>query len=147
MNTWRSRLKIVLWAIPLLTVVEGCVTEKRCNDKFGGRIIRDTYIKDTTIITSSTHFDTLIRLNGPDTVYYRDQITNIKVKVVRVRDSVWIHSECPPDTVTVERVRVETSVERFRNLFGDDLKRLFWGLVVVAGIMFSFGYLIKALKK
>jgi hypothetical protein len=131
----------------LLTVANGCVTQRRCEEKFPATVYKETIVKDTVVITHSSHFDTLFRLNGPDTVFLRDAKTQIQVKLVRVRDSFWVHSECPPDTIKIEKVRVENTVERVRHLVGDHPMRFFWILLAGIGFIFSFGYLINAIKK
>lgn len=131
----------------LVTVANGCVTQKRCNDKFPPSVSRETIIRDTVIITNPTHFDTIFRFSEKDTVYLRDTKTQIKVKVVKVMDSVWVHSECPPDTVRIEKVRIETTVERVRHILSDNPWRMLWIVLGIIGIMFSFGYLIRAIKK
>jgi hypothetical protein len=131
----------------LVTVANGCVTQKRCNEKFPPSVSLETIIRDTVIITNPTHFDTIFRFSEKDTVYLRDTKTQIKVKVVRVRDSVWVHSECPPDTVRIEKVRIETTVERVRHILSDNPWRMLWIVLGIIGIMFSFGYLIRAIKK
>lgn len=131
----------------LVTVANGCVTQKRCNEKFPPSVSRETIIRDTVIITNPTHFDTIFRFSEKDTVYLRDTKTQIKVKVVKVRDSVWVHSECPPDTITIEKVRVETTIESVRGLITSHPWRIFWIVLAGIGFIFSFGYLINALKK
>lgn len=131
----------------LVTVANGCVTQRRCNERFPPSVSRETIIRDTVIITNPTHFDTIFRFSEKDTVYLRDAKTQIKVKVVKVRDSVWVHSECPPDTITIEKVRVETTIESVRGLITSHPWRIFWMVLAGIGFIFSFGYLINALKK
>lgn len=107
----------------------------------------ETVFRDTVIITSSQRFDTLFRF-GTDTVYLKDQKTKIEVRLIRVKgDSVFIRSECPPDTVIVTKVRQETTVERVKNLFSFSLKKLVWPIVLFILLLISLGYLLNSLKK
>lgn len=131
----------------LAMVANGCVTERRCNEKFPAFEHRETVYRDTVIVTSATHFDTLLQFTGRDTIFIRDAKTQIQVKVVRVRDSVYIHSECPPDTIRVEKVWVETTVERVRHILSDHPYRILWIILAGIGFIFSFGYLINSIKK
>jgi hypothetical protein len=86
----------------VLSLFSGCVTEKKCRERFP--IASTTLIKDTLIVTSSRSFDTLIQDVGKDTVFIRDLKTRIETKLVRVNDSIFVSTKCPSDTVRVEKV-------------------------------------------
>lgn len=105
---------------------EGCITEQRCREKYPEATYTQVIRYDTTIITHSSHFDTLFHYEGADTVYLKDAKTQIQVKLIRVRDSIYVYGECPPDTITIEKVRSETTFERAKNLFQSELGNYFW---------------------
>lgn len=86
----------------VLSLFSGCVTEKKCRERFP--IASTTLIKDTLIVTSSRSFDTLIQDVAKDTVFIRDLKTRIETKLVRVNDSIFVSTKCPSDTVRVEKV-------------------------------------------
>jgi hypothetical protein len=106
----------------VLSLFSGCVTEKKCRERFP--IASTTLIKDTLIVTSSRSFDTLIQDVGNDTVFIRDLKTRIETKLVRVNDSIFVSTKCPSDTVRVEKV-IQTIVNETK-------KETSWLPVVIA---------------
>jgi hypothetical protein len=147
MNTLKRSLIPILTILTLL--VSSCITEQRCQDRFPATFKTEIVKYDTTIVTHSTHFDTVFNWTGTDTIYLKDKETQIQVKVIRVRDSIYIHSECPPDSIIVEKVRTETTIERAKNLFGSDLKHYMWliVLIVIMLILMSINGIIKNIKR
>ena len=63
-----------------------------------------TIIRDTTIITNSKSFDTLVTFESRDTIFIRDWKTKIETQLVRVNDSVFVKTICPGDTIRIEKV-------------------------------------------
>ena len=141
---WTNRI------IPILIVIltsEGC-SESYCLKKYPGIERRETVYFDTVIVTSSTSFDTIFRISGPDTIFLKDKETQIQVKVVRLKgDTVFVQSTCPPDTVTVERVRSETTMERVRNIVHNNWKKFTWPTGLLALLLFAVGFLIRSLRR
>lgn len=64
----------------------------------------ETIIRDTTIITNSKSFDTLVYFQSRDTIFIRDWKTKIETQLVRVNDSVFVKTICPGDTIRIEKV-------------------------------------------
>jgi len=96
----------------MVLFLSGCITEEKCNQRFPGSVKTETVFYDTVIITSKQHFDTLFKFSA-DTIFLKDQKTKIEVKVIKLKgDSIFIRSECPPDTVIVTKIRSETTIER-----------------------------------
>lgn len=120
-----------------------------CQEKFPGTFKSETVIYDTTVVTHSLHYDTVFNWTGTDTVYLRDKETQIQVKVVRVRDSIYIHSECPPDTLTIEKVRTETTYERVKGIFDGAGKKYMWIIIMIlaALILMSISSIIRNIKR
>lgn len=142
-----SKKMMIVPAMVTVLFLNGCITEEKCNQRFPGSTRTETVFRDTVIITSSQRFDTLFRF-GTDTVYLKDQKTKIEVRLIRVKgDSVFIRSECPPDTVIITKVRQETTVERVKNLFSFSLKKLIWPILLFILLLISLGYLLNSLKK
>jgi hypothetical protein len=128
-------------------LVESCITAERCAERFPGSTRTETIFRDTVIITNSQHFDTLFRFSA-DTIFLKDEKTKIEVRVIRIKgDSIFIQSKCPPDTIMVEKIRTETTIERIRNIVVNQGERLLWVLAILTLAVFGIGYLIKQLKK
>jgi hypothetical protein len=102
--------------------VSGCVTEKRCMEKFPAST--ETIIRDTTIITNSKSFDTLVYFQSRDTIFIRDWKTKIETQLVSVNDSVFVKTICPGDTIRIEKV-IQNIVKHERV----DEKNIPWWLV------------------
>jgi len=147
MNTLKRSLIPILTILTLL--VSSCITEQRCQDRFPATFKTEIVKYDTTIVTHSTHFDTVFNWTGTDTIYLKDQETQIQVKVIRVRDSIYIQSQCPPDSIVIEKIRTETTVERVKGLFGGDLKHYMWliVLIVIMLILMAINGIIKNIKR
>ena len=147
MNTLKRNLIPIL--LILMMAANSCITEQKCQERYPATFKTEIVKYDTTIVTHSTHFDTVFNWTGTDTIYLKDQKTQIQVKVIRVRDSIYIHSECPPDSVIVEKVRTETTIERAKNLFGSDLKQYMWivVLIIIMLILMSINGIIKNIKR
>ncbi|MFM9060277.1 MAG: hypothetical protein ACKOQP_01250 [Bacteroidota bacterium] len=140
---WIKRIPAIL----ILTTLNGC-SEKYCLERFPGIERRETVFFDTVIVTSSTTFDTIFRISGPDTIFLKDQATQIQVKVVRLKgDTVFVESVCPPDTITVERVRSETNFERIRTVVHDNWKKFRWPVGLLAAVLFALGFAVRSFKR
>jgi hypothetical protein len=138
---------LVILAVGLqMMVVEGCVTAERCAEKFPGSTnVVTTYI-DTTIITSSRSFDTIVSVINRDTIFILDKKTDVQVKIVKLPgDSIWVEPVCPSDTITIVKVRTETTFERIQNLAKK--QEMIWVMGFIIMIMFALGYLLQSLKK
>ena len=140
-------------AIPMLLIlmmaVNSCITEQKCQKKFPVSFKTEIVKYDTTIVTHSLHYDTVFNWTGTDTIYLKDKETQIQVKVIRVRDSIYIHSECPPDSIVIEKVRTETTVERVKGLFGGEWKQYIWLIVLIITllILWAINSIIKNIKR
>lgn len=135
--------------VVLLMVANSCITQQKCEERFPASFRTEIIKYDTTIVTHSQHFDTVFNWTGTDTIYLKDKETQIQVRVIRVRDSIYIQSECPPDSVVIEKVRTETTVERVKGLFGGEWKQYIWLIVLIIAllILWSINSIIKNIKK
>ncbi len=95
-------MKITFGVLMFWLTFAGCVTEKRCMEKFPAST--QTIVRDTTIITNSKSFDTLVAFGSRDTIFIRDWKTKIETQLVRVNDSVFVKTICPGDTIRIEKV-------------------------------------------
>jgi hypothetical protein len=146
----RNPKLLLLLLVSLTTVVNlsSCVTAERCRAKFPESTYRVTTIVDTTIITSTTSFDTIIRVDSRDTVFVYDATSRIKVKVVRVPgDSIFVRSECPPDTIRIEKIRTETTSERIRNIALNGGKDLYLSIFLLLFAVLVVSLFINSVKK
>ena len=131
----------------LLGIAESCITAEKCAERFPGSTRTETIFRDTIIVTSSQHFDTLFQFST-DTIFLKDEKTKIEVKVIRIKgDSIFIQSKCPPDTIVVEKIRTETTIERIKNIVVNQGERLLWILAILTIAIFASAYLIKQIKK
>jgi hypothetical protein len=141
---------VAILTLTILTL-DSCVTEKRCRETFpcsnSTEIV--TRIKDTTIVTSRTSFDTIFRFKQVDTLFFRDKETRIETKVIRLPgDSIFVESICPSDTIRVEKV-VQT-IKNVGLLQDESLKKAIKFVAFGAGflilLLFAGGYFLKSLK-
>lgn len=140
-------MKKILPAILLTTGFNSCVTEEACNKKFPPENRTETVYYDTFFVSHSQRFDTLFRYSS-DTIYIKDEKSKIEVKVIKLPgDSIFIQSECPPDTIRVEKIRKETTVERIKNVVSENYNRLLWILGLGAAFFWSISMLVKRFKK
>lgn len=138
---------IAIPAILLSTGFESCVTEEACNKKFPPASRTETVYYDTIVVTHSQRFDTLFQY-ASDTIYIKDQKTNIEVRVVKLPgDSIFIESQCPPDTIMIEKVRKETTIERIKNVVTENYSKLLWILGLGAAFFFSVSMFFKKLRR
>ena len=145
-----SSLKRNLPVIMMLTLaVSSCITQQKCEELFPTTFKTEIVKYDTTIVTHSLHYDTVFNWTGTDTIYLKDKETQIQVRVVRVRDSIYIQSECPPDSIVIEKVRTETTVERVKGLFGGEWKQYIWliVLIILLLILWAINGIIKNIKR
>lgn len=145
----RNRILLPL-LVSLTTAVNlsGCITAERCRDRFPESTNRVTTIVDTTIITHSTEFDTIIRIDSRDTIFVLDKKTDIKVKIVRLPgDSIYLNSECPPDTIRIEKIRSETTFERIRNIGGKIGKEIYLPIFILLFAVLVLSVFINSVKK
>lgn len=133
----------------LTLAVSSCITQQKCEERFPATFKTEIVKYDTTIVTHSLHYDTVFNWTGTDTIYLKDKETQIQVRVVRVRDSIYIQSECPPDSIVIEKVRTETTVERVKGLFGGEWKQYIWLIVLIIAllILWVVNSIIKNIKR
>lgn len=145
----KTNLKKILVILSVglqMMVVEGCVTAQRCAERFPGSTNVVTTIMDTTIITSSRSFDTIVSVINRDTIFILDKKTDVQVKIVKLPgDSIWVEPVCPSDTITIVKVRTETTFERIQNLAKKQEMIWVMGFLILA--IFALGYLLQSLKK
>ena len=133
----------------VLSILPSCVTQRACDRKFPPVTNTETIIRDTTIVTETTRFDTIHVIHeSHDTVFFHDVETQIKIKYVNLPgDSIFIQAECPPDTVIVTKeiktINTETRPKAFFDRAG-----FVWivGLFILGMILIAAGYFIKQLK-
>jgi len=139
------------WLILLIVIasMSSCITVERCRDRFPCPINTEikTVIRDTTIVTNRTMFDTIVRWSSRDTIFVRDQKTNIETKIVWLPgDSIFVKTTCPPDTIRVEKIIQTTintaEIEKSKKL---PYEGWIWAVIIICAL-FAVGYLIKSTK-
>jgi len=144
----------VLLKINLLLVllISSCCV-KKSHKGFGGGQSYQPYteiitIHDTEIVTQYRSFDTIISIQSRDTVIIRDEKTKIETRVIRLPgDSFFIEPICPPDTVVVTKVKVESFKERLVESVDKKWHRhILLAIVAIVGLL-AVGYVVNAVKK
>jgi hypothetical protein len=146
----KNNFKNIVFVLSVLTALNSCVTARRCDLKFPPVNTTETIIRDTTIITERTTFDTLhVFHESRDTVFFHDKETQIKIKYLRLPgDSIFVSAECPPDTVTVtkEIINNNTIERRTSSRFPEGsfwlIAAFIFGLILIAA-----GYFTKQIKR
>lgn len=120
----------------VLVLVSGCVTKKKCRERFPFMQQIETVYRDTEIVTQSKSFDTIVQFNGRDTIFIRDIKTRIETKLVRVNDSIFVDTKCPSDTIRIEKyIQTITKSE-------NDVDKLNWRDFLIFIVMFMLLVLI-----
>ncbi len=135
-----SKICLILILINLYS----CVSEKRCQKRFPPKTETIIEVKDTTIFTEVTRFDTAFILKqNNDTMYFHDTITNIKVKFIRMAgDTIKIFAECPPDTIIVEKEILTTiHTTKLHQEWKDIAKKILWILGIVFALIMSYKFI------
>lgn len=129
-----------------VATINGCVTEQRCFEKYG-RIDRsgvEIMTRDTVIIHEGGKIDTFwvpesetYKLIGPDgikkdTIRLRDTFylnkENIKVRLVKHRDTIRVHVECPESKTVVPQTIIKREY-RFNRMWS-----YLMAIIIVLGI-------------
>jgi len=133
----------------LMMVVEsGCITAQRCAEKFPESTNVITTFIDTTIITTSKSFDTIISVLNRDTIFIVDKNTDVRVKVVRLPgDSIFIQPECPSDTIVVTKWKTETTTQRIIHLMKNDGIFGFLAIALFLIFLIAISKLIDSIKR
>jgi hypothetical protein len=147
-NQLRRLLNLKRAILLLLLTLSSCITPERCAERFPGSSTSVITIKDTTIFTTSTRFDTIFSLGSRDTVFMVDRLTDIKVKVVRLPgDSIFVSSICPPDTIRVPMYKTETTVEKILNIFPKQNRNFFLSVfLIILGLM-AIAYVFRTIRQ
>lgn len=126
-----------------------CVSEKtaarrinkyvECNPSLVG--------KDTVFvpqITTELKIDTMFYISESDTVFFIDTITNTKVQIIRLHDTLRVNIHTPPDTIQVP-IEVPKIVVREcdkKTPFKDIINDIFLYLIIAVAIAFFVRYFI-----
>ena len=141
---------LLLQAIAIAALLDSCITAEKCNARFPVEREVQTWYKDTTIITHSTCFDTVVQFKRLDTLIIHDHQTDIRTELVWMQgDSVFVQTTCPPDTVRVEKVLQVIKEQNTQEI--DATKRAIRWIAILCFSIFlalvSVAYLIRTLKK
>jgi len=132
----------------MMGVESGCVTAKRCAEKFPESTNVITTFRDTTIITSSKSFDTIVSITNRDTIFIVDKNTDVRVKVVRLPgDSIFVQPECPSDTIVVTKWKTETNIERVHQLVSKNGIEIFLIVFLCFLLLIGVSKIIDSIKR
>lgn len=125
-------LSIILSAT--LAVVNGCGIAKNTQES--------VVVRDTVIVTKERKLvDTLLLQNWDTITTIKD---NVRVRLVRVNDTIYVDAECPTDTfivntVTIKSVKEETSKRGWEFYMG-------WAFAILAMLVIIKTVLNKVLE-
>lgn len=125
-------LSIILSAT--LAVVNGCGIAKNTQE--------NVVVRDTVIVTKERKLvDTLLLQNWDTITTIKD---NVRVRLVRVNDTIFVDAECPTDTfvvntVTIKSVKEETPKRGYEFYLG-------WAVAILAMLVIIKTVLNKVLE-
>jgi hypothetical protein len=141
---------LLIQATAIAALLSSCITAEKCNARFPVEREIQTWYKDTTVITHSTCFDTVVQFKRLDTLIIHDHQTDIRTELVWMKgDSVFVETTCPPDTVRVEKV-LQVIKEQSIQEVDATKKAIRWIAILCFSIflaLVSVAYLIRTLKK
>lgn len=103
-----------------------------------------TMVKDTVIHINGARMDTIVAIDGRDTILIRDHTTRVETEIRWLPgDSIFVETKCPSDTVHVEKYHTET----IRTIVTDpEVKKWLWltpSIIVLLLAMFAIYRLFK----
>jgi hypothetical protein len=129
-------MRIVL--ICLVAVMVSCSPQKKLNrllKKHPELIVKDTVNIKDTIITESVKHDTLLNWNTLyDTAYIEKD--KLRIKVVRVNDSIFIRGECVGDTIYYEKQVLVDKIIQQKSEQNKWFNKLLFVLMLIFVILF-----------
>jgi hypothetical protein len=135
------RTYLLLQIVPILILLNSCMTAEKCAEKYPPQTEIKTYYKDTVIVTQTRTFDTLI---------IHDHQTDIRTELMFLPgDSVFVETTCPPDTVRVEKV-LEIIKEKAIEQVDETKNAIRWIAIFCFALFLAIGsvaYLIKTIRK
>jgi len=72
---------LLIQATAIAALLSSCITAEKCNARFPVEREIQTWYKDTTVITHSTCFDTVVQFKRLDTLIIHDHQTDIKTEL------------------------------------------------------------------
>ena len=128
----------LVWIIATIDLFSGCATAEKCREKFPCIESTTTIIRDTLIIAGARQMDTVFHWTRfQDTILIRDHETRIETKLIRLPgDSIFVSTDCPADTVRVEKI-IQTT-----NVIQDEKEKwpiYFWAIFILV-FLFAAGY-------
>ena len=144
------KVYLLLQAIAIAAILDSCMTAEKCSERFPVEREVQTWYKDTTVITHSTCFDTVVQFKRLDTLIIHDHQTDIRTELVWMQgDSVFVETTCPADTVRVEKVLQVIKEQNTQEI--DATKRAIRWIAILCLSIFlalvSVAYLIRTIKK
>jgi hypothetical protein len=117
-----------------LAAVNGC--------GFAKNIQENVVVRDTVIVTKERKLvDTLVLQNWDTITTVRD---NVRVRLVRVNDTIFVDAECPTDTFVVNTVTIK-NVKEEKNKRGYEFY-LGWAFAILAMLVIIKTVLNKVLE-
>lgn len=146
-------MKNLLKYTVLFVILSGCgpsfylkKAERALNkaEQLGAKVTADTVYKNIEVITPKIEFDTVLRqVNFRDTITVTKDNVITRLKINTVTKEIFVHTECPPDTV---RIKVPIIVNKEIKA-GATTWDLVIGGIVMAIVFFAVGYVVRWVKK
>lgn len=144
-----SKVLATVGLIGLVLLSSCCVSEKTA----ARRMVRYTdcnpsLLQNDTVyvpqVTTEVKIDTMFYISENDTVFFIDTITQTKVQIIRLHDTLRVNIHTPPDTIQVP-VEVPKIVVREcdkNTPFKDIINDIFLYLIIAVAIAFFVRYFI-----
>ena len=136
-------------SILLLLSASGCVTQQRCENKFGecGKVINRTTVeyRDTSwIVQGETIFDT-VTFTHRDTIRLKDSTGRLTAEIGTIRgtQTKYIRITSKPDTIHVDRVKTVIREGSVKYVNRDKIP--FWIWLIIGGL--SLGLLASLFRR
>ena len=122
----------------LLITASSCITQKRCENRFGecGRVVNTHTIeyKDTSwIVQGETIYDTLAFWQH-DTIRLRDSTGRLTAEIGTIRgtETKWIRITSKPDTLVITKIREVIKEGSVKYVNRDTIP--FWVWLIIGGL-------------
>lgn len=103
-----------------------------------------TIRKDTVIYFNGARMDTVVALDGRDTLWIRDHETRVETRIQFLPgDSIFVETKCPSDTVRVENYHTET-IRTY--MIDEKTKRWLWIIPAVIVLILAMYAIHKLFK-
>lgn len=148
----KQYLKYLPFLIGLVLVLSSCGPANKLRraerlisaaEAQGAKWSVDTVFKEIKVITPKIEFDTVLRqVNFTDTITVEKDKVITRFKINTLTKEIFVHTECPPDTI---RVEVPVTVTKEIKAGATTWDIIILG-IAIAVVFFIIGYVVRMIK-